>query len=199
MTRVAVLPRTYIFFSVLLAFMIAAFLVVYPAFAQERKDIVKQRVETRKELATLRRADVMEKMASREAALKLKLDTFRDQRKATVAAKINTNLNKINDKQTEMMLKHLTVMTKILNKLEEKVGSTSAITDSETKIASATAAVEAQANKDYTITATSEATIKADAKTMRDSLHTDLKAVRQLVIDAKQSVAKAIMEARSGK
>ena len=108
------------------------------------------------------------------------------------------------------MLKHLEKMTTILNKLESRVNqgtpdvknptaAKAAIASARSSIATASAAVAAQALNDYTIIVTSEATVKANAKASRDKLHADLLAVRKLVIDAKQAVAAAIRVAKSGK
>ena len=98
----------------------------------------------------------------------------------------------------------------ILDKLEARVNSgtpdikgsasaSAAIASARDAIASASAAVSDQALKDYTIVVTSESNIRIDAKTQRDKLHTDLLALRKIVIDAKQAVANAIRVAKSGK
>ncbi len=166
-----------------------------PAFAEDgaspaakiRKSLPAQIVNTR-----------VEKIASRTAALKTKLEAFRDKNKAAAAERINTNLNTINQNQTSQMQRHLDNMTVILNKLEARVSSPAAsIAIARTNIASASAAVLAQSQKDYTITVTTEIRIKVDAKKQRDALHADLLALRKIVIDAKQSVGNAIREGSS--
>lgn len=167
------------------------------AGAATRKDKIQERIDTRKENVAERMEAKKEKMATREAALKTKLEKFKDKKKAEAADRINTNLNRINQNQTDQMLKYLDKMSAILTKLETSTGSQSAIADSRASIASATAAVKAQAAKDYTISVTSESTVKSDAQKARGQLHTDLKNVRQMVVDAKQSVAKAIKTAKS--
>lgn len=150
-----------------------------------------------------------EKIASREAALKAKLQAFRDQRKAQVAERVNETLNKINQNQTGQMLRFLDKVTSILDKLQARVDQNSpdikdpatakaAIADARTKIASAEAAVKEQAQNDYTISITSEGTVKKDAQAAREKLHTDLLSVRKLVIEAKQAVANAIRVTKSG-
>lgn len=139
-----------------------------------------------------------ENIESRKASMKERITSFKDKKKATAAAMINTNLNKINQNRTDQMSKHLERMTAILNKLENRVNERSAIAQARASIASASSAVEAQAEKDYTIQVTSESKVRADAQKQREALHSDLKAVRQLVIDAKQSVANAIRTAKSG-
>lgn len=174
-----------------------------------RKAAIQQKIETRKENVENKITAMKEKIATREAALKAKLAAFKDKRKAEIAERVNTNLNKINKNQTDQMLKHLERMSELLDKLETRVNSGSpdvkdqtvakaAIADSKAKIAAATAVVEAQAQKDYTITITSESKVRADAQKMRDQLRTDLQAVKQQVIDAKQSVSNAIRTAKSG-
>ncbi len=154
--------------------------------ATTRKEKIQQRVEVRKE-----------NMATRAATLKEKLKNFRDQKKATAAARISENLNKINDNQTSQMLKHLDKMTSILSKLEARVSSANTAV-AKAKIASAEAAVKAQAENDYSLVLSSESKAKVEAQAIRQKLHTDLKTVRQTVIDAKQSVAAAIRAAREG-
>lgn len=172
--------------------------IVYPIFAQ---DATKP--------ATTRREVIKERISTREAALKAKLQTFRDKRKAEVAERISNNLGRINQKQTAQMLKHLDKMTSILNRLETRVNqgrpdikdqalARVAISDAKASIATAEASVKAQAAKDYTLQVSQEAMVRVDAKKMRDALHADLRSVRKQVIDAKQSVASAIRVAKSG-
>lgn len=167
--------------------------------AAKRPGLIQQKVDTTKE-----------KLASRTAALKTKLQAFKDQQKAIIAERLNTNLNAINQNQTKQMQKHLNTMNSILDKLSARVNrgtedikdpeaARTAITSARTSIATASAAVSAQAQKDYTIVVTSEARIKIDAKRQRDQLHADMLALRKIVIDAKQQVANAIRLARSEK
>ncbi len=181
--------------SILLAIILTA---AYPAFAIDGTRVATQR----KELAQERIDNIKEKMASREAELKTKLSKFKDQQKARIAERVNTNLNMINKNQTTKMQKNLAKMTTILDKLQTRVAQiTPEITSARSSIATASSAVTAQAAKDYTITVTTESKIRADAMKTRDQLQKDLKATRALVIAAKQSVAKAIsinMSAKEG-
>lgn len=168
-----------------------------PALIQ-RKQVLLKEVETAKE-----------KLASRAAALKAKLQAFKDQKKVVIAERINTNLNAINQNETKKMQKHLNTMTNILDRLASRVSqgtadikdpvvAKTAIASARISISTASAAVLAQAEKDYTIVVTSEARIKIDAKRQRDQLHADLLTLRKNVIDAKQEVANAIRVAKSG-
>lgn len=200
----------------LLIFIAGTVLLINPVFAQDatsstkRIEKVKERVETRKEKVETRITATKEKMASREAALKEKLQAFRDKKKAEIAQRVNTNLNKINQNQTDQMQKHLDKMSALLDKLEARVNKASpdiknpslakgANADARAAIASASSAVSAQAEKDYSLEVTTESRVKGEAQAKRDQLHKDLQAVRKQVIDAKQAVANAIRVAKSGK
>lgn len=196
--------------SAILVLLALLSIAAYPAFAQDatrpaatKKDQVKEKVEARKDA-------LKERIATREAALKAKLEKFRDKQKAQRAERINTNLNRINQKQTDQMLKHLDKMSAILNKLEARVNkgtpdvkdpqaAKAAVASAKASIASATAAVKAQSEKDYTLQVSSESVVRKDAQKVRTELHTDLLTVRKLVIDAKRAVANAIRVAKSGK
>lgn len=186
----------------------------YPVLAVDStgsavKPPARNQIEARKENIVDKTAAMREKLASKAAALRLKLQTFKDKKKAEIADRVNINLNNINQKQTSQMQKHLDKMSAILDKLEARVengkpdvkdpaAARVAIASARAVILTASAAVTTQSQKDYTITVTSEGRIGLDAKVQRDKLHTDLLAVRKMVVDAKQSVANAIRVAKSG-
>lgn len=187
----------------------------YPVLAQDattgatRKEKTRERIEVRKENVADRVTATKERVATKEAALRVRLEVFKDRKKAEVVERVNKNLNNINKKMTGQMLKHLQRMTSILNKLEARVNSAKpdvkdvasarkAIADAKASMASASAAVQAQAENDYTITVSSETRAKTDVQKVREQLHNDLGALRQLVVEAKQAVAKAIRVAKSG-
>lgn len=213
MSKTAILPKS----AAILITLALLLALSYPAFAQTatstgttRKEKIQDRVETRKENVADRVTAMKERVATKEAALKARLEAFKDRRKAEVVDRLNKNLNNINKKMTEQMLKHLGRMTSILTKLEARVNSAKpdikdvtaakeAIADARAAIDSATEVVKAQAEKDYTITVTSEGKARTDVKKVRDVLHADLKAVRETVVKAKQAVANAIRVAKSGK
>lgn len=181
---------------ILIAFILSVSL-SFTAYAEEstgtastRKEKVKEKIENRVEIRK-------EKMASREAKLKTELIKFKDKKKAEVAERVSTNLNKINQKQTEQMQKHLGTMSLILDKLEARINkNTPAIDAARSAISSASAAVTAQTQKDYTITVTTEDKIRTDVKLKRDQLHADLSEIRKMVNNAKKSVADAISNAK---
>jgi len=175
-----------------------------------KRQIAQEKLITRQEDITSKIAATRERVASKAAALKTRLQTFKDQRKATLAEKININLDNINQNRTAQMQRHLDNMSVILDKLASRVNSgrpdikdpvsaKAAIDTAKTNISTASAAVSAQALKDYTVSITSEGRIGLDVKQQRDALYKDLQVVRKQVTDAKQSVAAAIRIAKSGK
>ncbi len=184
-----------------LIFIVSAAFLIHPVFAIDlpagrqvatssttRREKVQERIDTRKE-----------KMASREAILKAKLDAFRDKKKAQTADRINTNLNKANQNQTMVMQKHLDALTALLNKVEKRVNKTTPeIADARAKISSASSAVQAQSEKDYTITVTTESKVRTDAQAKREELYKDIMALRKQIIDAKQSISNVIRIAKGG-
>lgn len=164
---------------------------------QIRKEELKETLEERKA-----------KIASRAALLKQRLNRFKDKIKAKTVERVNTQLSEINERRTEKMTTHLTRLSEILTKLESRVNeasqsgknvssATTAISSAKSAIDAAKEAVETQAGNDYTIQVSSEAAVKSDAMKARDSLHTDLKSVHDLVVTARQAVAKAISTALS--
>lgn len=171
-----------------------------PAFAQSitAKQATTAAVQKRQALDQ-KIAAGKDKLATREAALKAKLEKFKDQRKAKVAERISANLTTINQNQTRLMQSHLTTMLTILEKFGRRTSGTSAaILTARSTIASASAAVSAQAQKDYTLAVSSESKIKTDAKAQREKLHTELFELKKLVRDAKKAVSDAIRTAKSG-
>lgn len=215
--------------AVIIFYTVLAFLLIKPLFAQDstnsaassKKDTIKQRLEERKEKIENRigtRKEKVEtgiasreaKIASGHAVLKEKLQAFKDKRKAEIAERVNINLNRISQKQTEQMLKHLEKMSEILNKLENLVNqgnpsikdinvTRTAIADAKAFLSSIRETVQEQVANDYTIQLTSESKVKADAQTQRTKLHNDLVTVRKQVIESKQKVMEVIKIAKSGK
>lgn len=166
------------------------------------------KLEERAQNIQTRIENTREKIASREATLKAKLQAFRDKKKAEAVDRIDTNLNKVNQNRTGEMTRNLTKMSDILTKLDTYAGqasssgkdvssATAAITSAKAAVLTAQAAVTEQSQKNYTLTITSEAKAKDDATSARNQLKTDLMATHQKVVDARQTVAKAIAATRT--
>lgn len=191
---------------------------VYPVFAEEttasKKEAVKSLTREHRAAVASKTAEVKsrvhdriedkkEKAASRSALAKEKIQRFRDKKRAALAHKINERLPEINQKRTGIMSNHLEKLNEIISKLESKVNEAAssgkdtsaaqnAITEAKSAISAAESAVAEQSQKEYGITVTTETKISEDAKSARETLHTDLKSVHDLVVAARQSVAKAI-------
>ncbi len=166
------------------------------------------KVATRPGVLALSLEERKARIATREAELKEKLQSFRDKNKAKIVEKINTQLATVNKNRTDSMSSFLTRLENLLAKIESKnteVGSsgkdvtavTQAITDAKEAISKAKTAVAAQVEKTYIITLTEESQVRTDVKTTRDALHTDLFTTHKLVVEAKQSVANILSVAKS--
>lgn len=188
------------------ALIITGFLLapLYPVFAQTTA-ITPRPLPLRPEASISAKPLLIgrENLASRSAELKAKLLGFRDKQKATMVQRINDTLAMINKNRTDTMLKRLDVMTRILTRLESKTSEASvsaklttspqgSLDQAKLAIDSATKAVQAQAEMDYTIKVSSESGVRTDAQEAREKLHTDLKTVNEQVIAAKKALSQSI-------
>ncbi len=141
-----------------------------------------------------------DKMATRAAELRAKLQKFRDKNKAGRVENINTNLTAVNKKSTDQMQAHLDRISGIVAKVktwiaeQESAGKDMASAKAELAAiegdwSAASNAVAAQAENDYTIVVNTEATVKTDAQATRNKLRTDLKTVHDQVVDIRQGLA----------
>lgn len=152
----------------------------------------------------------IDNIASREAQLRLKKDqlraklqSFKDQRKANLVDKINSNLDTINKRRTTQMTAILEKLSKIVDKIETKTEESSASEENKEKIRvqasdlrasidSTREAITSQSAMDYTIKISSESAAKADARTSRDALHKDLQLAHSLVKQVRKDVVELI-------
>lgn len=196
--------------SIIILFVAAAyFLITQPVNGMEstptsniKKDTVRGKVEEKRLMAQERIEVKRTEIASRAAALREKLQTFRDKLKAQIVQKVSDTLNRINKKQTEQMQKHLDKMSSMVTRLEKRVNeatgssntasASAAVSNAKSAIASASTAVAVQMANDYTINISTESAARVESKQARDRLHNDLRSVRRLVIDAKKAVSNAI-------
>lgn len=170
------------------------------AKAQERLEIREERMDTRKESNQNRMELRKERIASKEGQLTVKLAKFKDKQRVQIAERLNKNLNILNERLHNKMFLHIDKLTELLTRLETRISASdqdtstaqAAISQAKIDIEIAKTAVDTQATKDYAIIATSEARLADDARTARNSLHTDLKAVHELLVKARQSVSAAV-------
>lgn len=150
-----------------------------------------------------KQAEVKERREERRELLVSKLKKVKDQRKATVVQRVDGNLVKINEQKTAQLSQHLEKMSEMLRKIESRLNQAAAngknVSEAQVAIASASAAITkaeelvvAQSSKSYTISISSESALKSNVVTTRDSLHQDLQAVHQLVVEARHTLALAL-------
>src|SRR3972149_7100582 len=184
-------------------------LIVLPAFAQTAtstpqtlKDRIKNLKEERQEFIKETRGQMKEKME----AFKAQIRTIKDERKQILTERIADKTASSNARLTNKMDKALDHLTDILNRVKEKAvgfkaqgkdatALDAAISAAESAIATAQAAVDAQAAKEYTANITDEPTLRNTIGQMVSQFRQDIKASHKLLVDAKQAVQKAIMEA----
>lgn len=148
-----------------------------------------------KQRTASREAEMRQKMASREAELKQKLTQWQNKQKASVVERINAQLQKINQDVTDRMTRQLDKMSERLVKAPQEATSgayfdSTAYEPASLAITNARSAVISQAAKNYSITISTEQNAKADAKNARDNLFNDLKKLQEVMLSAKQAVAK---------
>ncbi len=135
---------------------------------------------------------------------KKKLGEFKDKKKQSLTARVNAKLGDVNTKRTAKMNGYLTKLEGVLEKLTTRSsdlkakGKNTSSADAKlatvrTTIDAAKAAVNAQAGKSYTLTITSEATVKADVGSATKGLQTDLQTTYSLVKAAKSAVKDAAL------
>lgn len=163
---------------------------------EKKKEAIQTKIEQKRE-ANKKTQEI------KKEQLKEKLSSFKDKKKAEKIEQVNKNLNLINEKQTKAMSEYLQRLADIIEKLEKGVNGEipngKNVDDAEAAIAQAKGAIAVageivanQAGKDYSLTASGETKIQVEAKNTRDKLHTDLETARQSVVNAKQTLTKAI-------
>ncbi len=160
----------------------------------QRIEVKQQKIEDRKTAISTKMETVKEKVASRQANFK----QFKDQKKAEIATKLETNFNTVNQNRVSEMNKFLDQLTQILNKIIAKSQTATpsanlttiqaSITKAQTAIITARTAVTAQQAKTYSIATSTETNLAANAKTARQTLFSDLKATFQTIQLAKNAV-----------
>lgn len=164
---------------------------------EKRKENIEDRIASREALLKERQEKIAKfekqlkiNMATREAALKLKIKKFKDEKRAELAQKLSNNLNELNKKKITEFTRHIEQLSNILTKIEAKTNeaSSTAISTAKSAIQSAQDAIDIQSGKDYTITITSEEKVGVDVKAKRDQLNVDLKSVQQKILDARKAI-----------
>ncbi len=166
---------------------------------QEREDF-KVNVQTL-------RSNAQAKIAQNKEELKTKLQVVKSEVKKTAVENVDKNLVKINenfvDRWTNASVQLDAFLAKIIKGVNAASASStgkdftsvnSAISSANSAISMAKMAIEAQAQKTYQITITSEANLKNDVSSVRTNLNKDLNAVKDLIQASHSAVTKALVE-----
>lgn len=166
---------------------------------QEAREEFKSRIEAHRE-------EMKKLMETRREELKAKLAAFKDGKKAEIAERVDEAFGDINARWIESFTNSVNRIEGVLDAIGSRTDKAEAagkdvtavrakIETAHGAIDAARAAIEAQADKDYTLEVSSEATVKTDASGTRTQLRTDLETVRKAVraaYDATKAAAAAL-------
>lgn len=185
--------------------------VIFPniAFAQtatSSPQTIKDRIKTLKEERRGFIKETRDQMKEKMEAFKAQIRSIKDERKQILTERITDKIASSNARLTNKMDKALDHLTQILTRVKNRstdfkaqgkdtTALDQAISAAEAAIAEGKNAVDAQGAKEYTANITNESTLRNTIGQMVSGFRLDLQAVHKLVIDARQAIAKAIMEA----
>src|SRR3989344_6291833 len=163
------------------------------------KDAISEQKETFKERVKQAREALQTQIKADRAAFKESLLEIKDQKKQGAVERIDAKISSINTKHTDRLADGLDKLQAILDRIStsgselKSSGSDtssldSLITSAQTSINAAKTAVAGQAAQDYTITLGDENRLKEVVSPVVLQFRTDIKAVHDLVVAAKNSV-----------
>lgn len=174
-----------------------------------KKDEIKERIALNKEdlleKLEMKRKEASESHKLKREALRLRLQSIKDERRRLLTEKISTKAAEINTRRTNRWMEILNKLSAILQRLIDKVNAAksqgkdtaaaeAAIATAEAKIALAEDAVASQAGKVYVANVTTDATLNNNVGSLISGLQSDLQAVHRLIIEAKQAVMNVVRE-----
>jgi hypothetical protein len=131
-----------------------------------------------------------------------KLQTIKDERKKTIAEHIDQVISDRNAKWVEHWNNVLKRLTEILNKIQTRADKAAkngkdisqvsqSVQEAANTVAAAQTAVNAQAEKTYTINVTSEESVGQEVRTMVANFRADVKSVISKIMAAREAVKKS--------
>jgi hypothetical protein len=153
------------------------------------------------------RANAIKTAVTRRKAFTSRLNVIKDATKKETLQKLDALISQTNTNRVNAMTEQLTKLDEIITKITAKTTDLKAqgvdtssvdslIAKAQTAITAAKTAVQAQAAKEYVIGITTEAAASSDVGRTRTQLEADLAAVRNTIIQARQSVS-AVIQALS--
>lgn len=178
------------------------------AFAQtatEPPQAVRDRLNTLREERQRLMNETREEGKNRMETFRAQIKTIRDERRQMLTERISDKTASSNARLTGRMDKALGHLREILNIVKARsvefvaqgkdtTALDAAVISAESAIAAAQSAVDAQKEKEYTANITDELALRNTIGQMVSQFRQDIRAVHKLVVDARQAVAKAIME-----
>lgn len=166
---------------------------------EEAKNQIEQKREEVKNAVEAKRQTLKTTIETEREALKNRLKAVRDEKKKQAVERIYTTLNAINERMTDHFLNVLDQVEDVLDRVQSRSDKAKAngldVSSVQTAIDEAHRAIEAgrtivreQAAKSYSITVTDEATLRENAKSVKEQLRKDLEAVKDAVKAARDSV-----------
>jgi len=166
------------------------------------RQVRQTRQETRENIERIREEN-RGLIEQRRLALKEQLGLLQNEEKAEIVERIYDNLNRLNDQIVTRLLVKIDQIEEVLERVKSRTdkaqeagldvsGVREAIVVAEEAIENARAAAETQAGNVYEITIGDEASLRTDIKPVRDRLQSDLEALRQKVVLAREAVREAI-------
>ena len=143
------------------------------------------------------REDLKASASATRQQFKERLQTIKNDAKRQIIEKLTEKMNRVNSRRVDHWRKILARLTDILDRIKATDKHSSeldaAVSQAEVKLASASAAVEAQSTREYTVNIASESALKINAGKAISAEQHDFQSVLKQINDAKQSVHKALM------
>jgi hypothetical protein len=154
---------------------------------QNKAELTQVRINLRDQIrdaVEAKKLVLKEKIASKEAEFKQKLQLIKDTKKKALIEKINEKINTINARHTERYAQIIGNLQLVFDKTETTMNKTSALG----AINAAKLAVENQASKTYTITIATEEGLRNSVGLVISQLRQDLNVAYKAVVNARQAV-----------
>lgn len=165
-----------------------------PAEAQARIESIKQEFEAKREEAKA-------SFETQKEVLKEKISAIKDQKKQETVSRLNENINELNKKKTEEFSKVVAKLEGIWASIQNKATQAAAngaevgfISEAQSQVDSLFSAAKdslnQQTGKSYELNITTEDNLKTDIGQVRQTLESDLKAVREKIGAIKEMLYK---------
>lgn len=169
---------------------------------EERRAEFRETVEQKRKEAEELREEFRKRVEERRAELQEKIREVQDERRREIAERVAENLNKVQERLLNNFLRVIdnleTVLTNISTATDRREAAgadvsavRAAISNAETVLAEARAALELQFQEDYTPVIEEDASVGQVLSNLRNQLAEDLKSAREIVLNAKEAVRSA--------